>query len=204
LEAGRIERGLSYADLGRAVGLSGQQVARICRGQSNSVSIVRVSTLLAAVGLDLSARAYPGGAPVRDQAHLALLARLRNRIPKTLRWRVEVPVVQRYGERQSIGAPATFDQRAWDAMIDGADWRLGVEAETRLGDIQALERRLALKERDGDVTAVILLLNDTAHNRRIVADEGSGLRGHFPGGAREALRLLGAGRPPVSSTILVL
>lgn len=204
LEGARIEHGLSFADVGGAVGLSGQQVARICRGQSTSVSVVRLTALLAAVGLDLSARAYPGGSPVRDHAHLELLARLRGRLPSTLRWRVEVPVVPGVGGPEFIGAPPIFDQRAWDAVIDGAGWRLGVEAETRLGDVQALERRVGLKERDGGVTAVILLLNDTAHNRRVVALAASGLRERFPGSARETIKRLSAGQAPMASTILIL
>jgi len=199
----RIACGLSYADLGAAVGISGQQAARICRGQSKHVSIVRLSGLLAATGLDLSSRAYPAGLPVRDAAHLALLGRLRARLPSLVRWHAEAPlVVQPPG---LIGlSPGTTDRRAWDAVIEGSTWRVGMEAETRLGDVQALERRVALKYRDGNVVAVLLLVNDTAHNRRIVGDEGSGLRAQFPGGAREAFRLLAMGRPPASSTVLVL
>ena len=56
-EAARLEQGLSYADLGRAMHLSDEQVARICRGQSRNVSVLRIAQLLAVVGLDLSARA---------------------------------------------------------------------------------------------------------------------------------------------------
>src|SRR4051812_7522537 len=77
LEDARIASGLSYAHLGKAVGISGQQAARICRGRSPDVSIVRIAGLLAAAGLDLAARAYPAGPPIRDAAHVALLARFR-------------------------------------------------------------------------------------------------------------------------------
>ena len=176
LEAARLEHATSYADLGRSVGLTGQQVARICRGRSESVSIVRLSALLAAVGMDLSSRAYPSGVPVRDAAHLALLARLRARVPDPLKWPVEVPVVARLGAEDGFRGSAAIDRRAWDAVIEGPGWRLGVEAETRLVDVQSLERRVALKERDGDVSAVILLVNDTAHNRRVIAQEDIALR----------------------------
>ncbi len=79
LDSARLEHGLSYAALGRAVGLSGDQAARICRGEAPNVSIVMLSGLLAAVALDLSARAFPGGTPVRDASQLALLGRLRAR-----------------------------------------------------------------------------------------------------------------------------
>jgi transcriptional regulator with XRE-family HTH domain len=202
LEDARFACGLSYADLGKAVGISGQQAARICRAQSPNVSIVRIAGLLAAVGLDISGRAYPSGVPVRDAAHLALLARLRARIPGTTRWIAEAPVV--HEPTSVLGAPDTMDRRAWDAVIEGSTWRVGVEAETRIGDVQALERRISLKQRDGNVDAVLLLVNDTSHNRRIVADEGPRLRAQFPGTARLAFKCLAAGQPLGSSTILVL
>jgi transcriptional regulator with XRE-family HTH domain len=203
LDEARLAAGLSFADLGGAAGISGQQAARICRGRSPEVSFVRMASLLAAVGLDLSSRAFPGGLPVRDAAHLALLRRLRARLARSMRWQAEVPVADQTPSQK--GATATFpDRRAWDARISGPDWRVGVEAETRLGDIQALERRIALKQRDGDMPIVLLVINDTAHNRRVLADPTSGLRGSFPGSARDALGLLAAGQPPRSSTILVL
>lgn len=203
LETGRVGAGLSFSDLGAAVGLSGQQAARICRGQSKDVSIVRLSGLLAAVGLDLSARAFPGGLPVRDAAHISLLARFRARIPATVAWHAESPVVGSTSSSHE-SSPGVLDRRAWDAVIEGAGWRVGVEAETGLSDLQALERRIALKQRDGDVVAVLLVVNDTAHNRRIVADAGARLREQFPGTAHMAFRLLAAGEPPAKNTILVL
>jgi transcriptional regulator with XRE-family HTH domain len=203
LEVARLGLGLSYADLGRGVGLSGQQVARICRGRSGSVAIVRMAGLLGAVGLDLAARAYPGGPPIRDAAHLALLSRLRARLATTLAWRAEVPVVASPAPVAS-GGRESLDRRAWDAVIEGRDWRVGVEAETRLFDIQALERRVALKQRDGAVTAVILLVNDTANNRRILGLDGPALRDRFPGSARATLHHLAGGLPPAANTLLVL
>jgi transcriptional regulator with XRE-family HTH domain len=201
LEDGRLASGLSFADLGAAVGISGQQAARICHGQSPDVSFVRMGGLLAAVGLDLSSRAYPGSLPVRDAAHLALLRRFRSRLGRSIEWLAEAPVVDQTADH--TGATAA-DRRAWDARISGPGWRAGVEAETRLGDVQALERRLSLKQRDGRMPIVVLVINDTAHNRMVLADPASGLRGQFPGSAREALRLLASGHTPRTSTIVVL
>ena len=43
-----------------------------------------------------------------------------------------------------------------------------VEAETRLDDLQALERRVRLKQRDLGVRRVILLVADTRHNRAVL------------------------------------
>lgn len=203
LDDARLASGLSYADLGAAVGTSGQQASRICRGQSPNVSFVRMAGLLAAVGLELSSRAYPGGLPVRDVAHLALLNRFRARISASIDWQGEAPVVEdRPGDPGVLGTLP--DRRAWDVRIAGPGWRIGVEAETRLGDIQALERRIGLKQRDGNVGLVLLVVNDTAHNRRVLSDPGVRLRAKFPGSVRQALRLLASGQPPRSSTIVVL
>jgi transcriptional regulator with XRE-family HTH domain len=187
------DRGLSYASIGRATGLSGQQVGRICRGEAGEVSLVRLTELATVVGLDLAARTYSGGTPLRDRAHAALLERLRARLPVSLHWRTEVPIVQ------MPGAP---DQRAWDAMISGPSWLVGVEAETRVADLQALERRLALKRRDGAVDAVILLLNDTRHHR-ILLDSVPALAG-FAMPARAALRALGRGERPSGDAVVRL
>lgn len=139
LRRARTDRGLSQAEVGRAVGLSGQQVSRIERGLVPDVSVAGICRLLAVVGLELSARAYPAGEPIRDRAHRALLGRFRQRLHRSLRWRTEVPL------------PIGGDLRAWDGHVSGAGWHVGVEAETRPTDLQALERRLALKLRDGAV-----------------------------------------------------
>jgi hypothetical protein len=156
------------------------------------LSIQQASTLLAAVGLELSIRTYPRGEPLRDAAHVALLERFRVRIHRTLRFRTEVPF------------PAPDDRRAWDAVVYGAAWRHGVEAETRPRDRQALERRLALKLRDGDVTSMSLLLLDSRHNRDFVRANHEVLLERFPVPGRRALELLGAGANPAGDSLILL
>src|SRR5690242_8965624 len=93
-EVARAERGTSFATLGRAMGVGGGQVARICRGESPGVSVVRLSQLLSLLGLELSARAFPVGLPIRDVAQVRLLDRLRRRLAPELIWRSEVSVVE--------------------------------------------------------------------------------------------------------------
>lgn len=184
--------GLSYTAVGRDVGLSDSQVGRVARGLSPSLTIVQASELLAAVGLDLSVRAYPTGRPLRDHRHLALLDRLRVRLHPSLTWRSEVPVA------------GSGDLRAWDALIGGVDWSQAVEAETRLRDVQALERRIALKLRDGAVDTVLLLIWNTRHNLTTLRSLGSALEAAFPMPGRRALELLAAGVNPGASTLILL
>lgn len=192
LRAARRQHGLSQEAVAKASGLSRSKVGRVERMEDRGLSIVDATALLAAVGLDLSAKTYVGGDPARDAASTALLERLRQRIHATLRWQTEAPF------------PIQGDRRAWDALITGADWRVGVEAETRPDDRQALERKLATKARDGGVDRVILLLARTVANREFVRVHGEALRRRFPVGQREALAALGAGRLPRGDALILL
>ena len=70
-------------------------------------------------------------------------------------------------------------------------------------DLQALERRLALKRRDGDVDHVVLLVADTRRNRRALAGTPAGLAG-LPIRTRDILAPLRDGRDPGASGIVIL
>jgi transcriptional regulator with XRE-family HTH domain len=188
----RLDRGLTQADVGRAVCMSHGWVSRLERGLAHDLTIRQASLLLAAVGLRLRASAYPGGPPIRDEAHAALLERMRARLHRSLRWATEVPL------------PIPGDLRAWDATIRGGDWIVGVEAETRPRDLQALTRRVALKKRDGGIDLVLLVLLDSRHNRTLLREVRPALTEAFPTDGRRALELLGAGVSPSGSAIVML
>ncbi len=188
----RIQTGLSQAEVGRASGLSGAEVSRIERGDAPWLTIDAICRLAASLGLDVSTRLYPAGPPIRDRAQLALLERLRGELPGGVRWQVEVPLSK------------AGDGRAWDAVITGRGSRLAVEAETRLHDVQALERRIALKQRDDGDVAVLLLVNDTRINRGVLATARPSLQALLPLGARAMLSALRAGRHPGESGIVLL
>ena len=96
------------------------------------------------------------------------------------------------------------DLRAWDAVIVGNRWRDAVEAEIRLRDIQALDRRIALKQRDGSVDAVILLVWNTRWNRDVLREFGSALESRFPVPGGRALELLQAGAQPGGNALILL
>ena len=147
--------------------------------------------MAAVVGLELRVRAYPAGDPIRDAGSQRLINRLRVRLHPDLAWLTEVPL------------PILGDLRAWDATIRGAEWRLAVEAETVLDDIQAVERRLALKQRDGQIDQVLLVLADTRRNRRAMASAPAAFPG-FSRDARHVLRALAGGVDPGTSAIVLL
>ncbi len=131
--------------------------------------------------------------PLRDAGHVRLLQRLKRTLPGTLRWRYEVPLGNHPGEL-----------RAWDAEISCVDGPVQIEAETRLRDIQALDRRLALKIEDGGAERVILLLADTRTNRDALRASESQLRARFPIRQFEILDTFGAGRRPAGNGIVML
>lgn len=188
----RLAAGLSQAELGRLAGMSAAQVSRIERGRLRNVSMRALGRLMSIVGLEISVRAYPGGPAVRDRAQLALLERLHARLGPGFTWRTEMPM------------PIRGDQRAWDAAIRGDGVLIGVDAEARIRDIQAIERRMALKTRDSGVDHCLLLAADTHANRAVVGAHRAALEVAFPVTARAMLAALGAGRDPGGSGLVLL
>jgi hypothetical protein len=76
--------------------------------------------------------------------------------------------------------------------------------ETKLGDIQALARRIRLKQRDGEVDLVILVVADTRHNREMLELHREALRELLPLDGRQVLASLRHGRLPDRSGIVLL
>jgi transcriptional regulator with XRE-family HTH domain len=201
LHEARLRCGLSQAQIARSAGVSQTRVSRIERRVETSAAVRDLARLLAVVGLELSARAYPGGSPIRDAAQLALLADLRQRAHPSLNWRLEVPL------------PIPGDQRAWDAVVEvakstavgGRPARVAVEVETRLRDVQALLRRLALKRRDDpSITTSVLLIAATRTNRRMVRENYDVLAADYPMSGRAILDGLGHGCLPAENGLVLL
>ena len=153
VRAARRAAGLTQTVVADASGMSRAEISRIERGVAPWLNILEAAELCAIVGLDLWLRAYPGADPLRDAGHVALLRRFLESVGGGLRVRFEVP----------LDRPG--DPRSWDATISDHRDTVGVEAETRISDAQALERRLALKRRDGRIDRVILVIADTRANR---------------------------------------
>jgi hypothetical protein len=145
----------------------------------------------AALGLRLSVKAYPFGSPVRDAAQLRLIDRFRTRVGHQFEWRVEVPV-SRDG-----------DLRAWDIVLGGSP-SVAVDAETRVHDIQAVQRRIELKLRDSGLERMVLLVAGTHHNRRVIREHRATLRTTLPLDTAETMASLRSGRAPPSNGIVLL
>jgi hypothetical protein len=165
-------------------------MSRTERG-TRSATLDELAVMAAVVGLDLVVRLYPGPDPIRDHAHVRLLARLQAELP-TLKWWTEVPV------------PIPGDQRAIDAVVRFGSLRVGFELETRLVDAQALVRRLALKQRDAGMASMVLVLADTRTNRAALAAAGETLRSTFPLARSEVIASLRVGRAPNANGIVLV
>lgn len=192
LRDARLDRSLSVDAVATALNLSDAEVSRIERAMSPRVPLVTLARMAAAVGLDLSARLFPGATPLRDAAQVELLSDFRATLHRSLRWATEVPL------------PIAGDQRAWDATVCGPDWCFGIEAETLPRDAQALTRRLQLKLRDGGLDGVLLVLRDTRRTREFIREAADELAGAFAVPGRCVSELLAAGLEPDGSAVILV
>lgn len=191
LRNARQNAGVSQESVGRAVGVTGVHVGRIEQAEVAGASVALFARLFAVLGMRLSVRAYPEGPPIRDVAHARLLARLKAELPATVTLRTEVPL------------RLDRDQRAWDGEIETPRGTCKLEAETVLHDLQATERRIALKMADDHVERVILLVSDTRRNRGVLAEFRELVAARFPLDTRPVLRSLRAGELPERSGIVL-
>lgn len=188
---GRRMAGLSQDALAAAVGVSKSEVSRIERHEAQWLSVVQASTLLSVVGLELGAHAYPAGSPLRDAGHLRLLAEFEARLPSSVGRIREWPI------------PIPGDLRAVDLVLTGLPKRIGVEAETVLDDLQALERNIRAKQRDGRLERIVLLVRGSHRNRQILAGADA-LRQAFPLKTRAVMAAMARGADPGADGIVLL
>ncbi|HUG30825.1 MAG TPA: hypothetical protein VMQ65_09980 [Candidatus Limnocylindria bacterium] len=78
-----------------------------------------------------------------------------------------------------------------------------VEAETHLGDFQALGRSVAGKARDIGADGIVLLLADARHHRGLVRDL-SALKERFAVDARTWFRAVATERDPGGDALVIL
>jgi transcriptional regulator with XRE-family HTH domain len=188
----RVQAGLSQAAVAEAAGLSRAELGRIERASATWVDVDAICRVAVVLGLAPSLRLYPEGRRLRDSASLRVLEALRVEVHPSVGWATEVPLALR------------GDRRAWDAVITGSGWRAAIECETRLFDVQALERRVGLKRRDDGEPNVLLVLPATRANSEALATAGARLRTSFPLDSRVVLAALRRGRDPGNSGIVLL
>lgn len=192
LRSARLARGLRQIDVARAISVSDAQVSRTEHGLLPKLGVSDLARHGAVVGLRLNARFFPTGGGLRDEAQLSLLRRLRARISNRWSWRLEAPL-DRAG-----------DLRAFDAVLTNGGATVAVEAITRLHDVQAQLRAITVKQRDGGIGSLVLLLAATHANRRSLASAADLLTTTFPFGSKATLAALEAGEAPTANGLVLL
>jgi transcriptional regulator with XRE-family HTH domain len=192
LREARLARGLRLTDVARVANSSTSHVSRVELGLVPDLSIADAMRHGTVVGLRLHARFYPAGGGLRDAAQIDLLRRLRARIGDRWSWQLEAPL--------NIAA----DLRAFDALLSNGETTVAVEAITRLRDAQAQLRAAALKQRDGGVLRLVLLIRATEHNRGALASAADVVATTFPLGTRATLAALSEGSDPGDNGIVLL
>lgn len=188
----RLEAGFSRKRLGMALGISASTLGRWERGEPPHPNLLRAAVISRVLGHDLSVKWFPADAGLRDAGHARLVGAFLSLLPAGTRWRTESPI------------PITGDLRAWDVLVQLGSVRVGVAAETRLRDWQALLRREERKARDSGVDRLLLVLLNSRANRQAVAEAGVALRAALPLDGRSILPTLRAGRDPGANGLLYM
>ncbi len=182
----RRQAGLTQLQVAAAAGTSQMEISRIERGASAHGPAETLCRIAAVVGLRLSMELYPEGPAVRDAAQLSGLATLRFRAHNSFVWRHEVPVTN-----------DPDDRRAWDAELSRPGVLIHVEFEVNLVDMQAVERRLTLKKRDGRPGSLIVVVRSTRQTANVRTQTHGVSNGQAGGSASVATVVR---RPNVDST----
>lgn len=193
LRAARLGAGLTLRDVANHIGVSASLVLKTERGTPPGPRPEQLAVQAAAVGMRARVRVYPDGEPLRDAGQVRLMAKFSKRLGGGWPLRAEQPVTS-----------DPSDRRAFDAVLELPGCRCAIEFITRLHDCQAQLRQLHLKQRDGAVDRLIVVVGATRHNRRAMAEVDEFVAATFPLGTREVLRALSAGRDPGANGIVLL
>jgi transcriptional regulator with XRE-family HTH domain len=196
LRDARVSAGLSQAQVAGAIGISQANVWRLEAGKIGDVSVERLSEMASVLGFEISLGLHPVGDALRDKGQLAVGRRFEQLLAG--KWRVTDETL----------LPGAGELRAWDKLLRlvGASppYLVGVDIETRIRDIQALTRRTRARERDGQVDVILVVLADTATNRRLAPELRSSLGEGYQTSARVLLSGLRSGERLVGSGVVLI
>lgn len=186
----RVNADLSQRAVARVLGWSQARYWRFER--HNDALLSEIAAVAALLGLDLSAGLHRTSEAITDRGQVALLNRFRALLAGTIRVIAEALL------------PNPGDRRSWDLLLRIGRQVVGVEAETKVRDVQLTVRKIRGRERDGGADEILLVLADTRANRASLDDFMVALGPRFatpPEHLRGALR---AGRPLPGSGVLLV
>lgn len=175
------------------VGVSQSDISRIEQlRRVELTSFAEIGAMAAVLGYDLGANLYPVGDAIRDKGHQALIGRFRKVLSPAWRVAAEVPLLNR------------DDKRAWDLLLRIPMQLVGVEAETKIRDVQSFVRRIRERERDGGADVIVIVLAELAHNRRILPQLLEALGPNYATSARRALKSLREGKTLAGGAVVLI
>ena len=196
LRIGRAEASLSLTDLARSAGTSRSALSRLLSNELEDVGIIQLSEMASVLGYELSVGLHPVGDAVRDKGQLAVGKRFDAQLSKV--WSVTDETL----------LPGAGEERAWDKLLrlvgSRPPYLVGADIETRVHDVQALTRRTRGRERDGMVDAILIVLADSAHNRRMVDELRRSLGADYATSPRAILAALRSGKRLVGSGVVLV
>jgi transcriptional regulator with XRE-family HTH domain len=192
LRLSRYQAGMTQRQVGRAIGRSASWISLLEAGKAPRVPFAELAVVAAAVGSKLYVKTYPASRRPLDAPQLALLQRFNARIHPG--WRRQLEKVM----------PLPGDLRAVDELISNDVCSCAVEAITRLASVEAQVRAARAKQRDLGAGRLVLLVQASHVNRRMLREIGPALPQQFPVGTRAALRALAAGRDPGGNCLVLL
>jgi transcriptional regulator with XRE-family HTH domain len=196
LRNARLGGGLTQAEVAQLVGVTKAQMSRLEAGQIQKVTVERLSEVASVLGYEVSLGLHPIGDPVRDKGQVAIGRRFDAILSDA--WRVTNETL----------LPGSGEQRAWDKLLRllaaSPPYLVGIDIETRVRDIQALTRRTRLRERDGMVDAILIVLSDSANNRRLVDELRKSLGPAYSTSPRRTLAALRSGQRLVGSGVVLI
>ncbi len=159
LRDARLIAGISQRTLARELQITQGQVWRIEADAIDDFGVVRLFEIAAILGMEPSVVLHPMGDPIRDSGQ------------QPLGRRFDAMLSSAWHTTNEALLPRPGDRRAWDKLLNLTTYPrrylVGVDLESRVRDIQDLTRRTRLRERDGGVDALLVVLSDSATNRRL-------------------------------------
>jgi transcriptional regulator with XRE-family HTH domain len=192
----RVGAGVSQEQLASDLGISQGAYSRIETGRLGDVGVIAISQIASVLGYEVSVGLHPIGDPVRDKGQLACGRRFGALLSD--RWRVTDETL----------LPGAGEQRAWDKLLRLTDaaprYQVGADIESRVWDIQAIVRRTRARERDGQVDHILIVLADSAHNRRIADELRRALGADYATGSRRIMAALRKGERLSGSGVVLV
>lgn len=190
VRSARTGANLSMRAVGLDLGWSESQYRRFEIGLS-STSFEDVAMVASILGMELGAGLHPVGDGLVDRGHQALLKRFRALVAQSVRVGAEIRLMNGGG-------------RSWDLLLRIGRQQVGVEAETRVRDAQALVRRVRGRQHDGGADAILIVLSDSRHNRALAAELREMLGSEFQTEPRRLFAALREGRVLPGSGVLLV